>query len=592
MTAETTLRLRTQADLGGLREYVDLMGQAEAAAMGLRGATGRRPRGGGGGGTAGGGGGGAGSGSPGQASASGPSDPATIGIRELLFGARRGSPGQAAAASAVHGGGFGGAAAGNVVQAGGFAKMGGRQLFKMGTLAAGIGLGGGLLSTFLGAGHKYAALDKILITTKMRFDDFAGSVAKSGQALGYTIAQAGGLAETLGAGTNSFDKGQFTEMLGVARFRGIDAGLTTDFAAGGARRGRKYGRTETGALLGLSEWLRTDQGRLPEQFQAFNRMAQLGFSARGPETAGETGGVFGALTTPGMIFGNSDPRAQGSAGADFAGRLHGVLTGGNRGMKTFLMRAMGYGTGKPGSPNYIEMRKRMEAGIFDSRNLDDTFSLMQGQGYDSGQMFRAWEGIAGGQLKAHEIEQMVGSLGTKEGLAAYRKATGPGATDELRDNFLANLGSDEERALFKKLGFAGLGAKGVGAGAAHDVLGERRALKIGPKALASMDNLTRAADNIIELLGKVVGGDIIVKATEALVDLTDAVNRATNPHELPPGMNDMTTLEQITELDPPWKVDDSSGAYDHLTNAARPHAKAQDRISGPARAHAISSPKN
>ena len=88
-----------------------------------------------------------------------------------------------------------------------------------------------------------------------------------------------------------------------------------------------------------------------------------------------------------------------------------------------------------------------------------------------------------------------------------------------------------------------------------------------------MDSLTRSADNIIELLGKLIGGDLITKVTTGIENLTEAVNRATNPHGLSSQQSKMTTWQQFMELDMPGTVNDRGGRFDHLPNSEREAAR-------------------
>ncbi len=417
--------------------------------------------------------------------------------------------------------------------------MGGKQLLKLGGIASGVALGGGILSMLLGAGQRYVALSQILQVLEQRFRGVGAAAASWGNTIGITNAKAGGLLETLGGGTNTPDKGQFQALAGFAKWRGIDPSVSMDLGAAAGRRGAKYGTKEMLSLLGTAAEVDMSKGRLSEHMQAFGGLAEQSFSALGYDNPSA---VTSAQRGAGMIFGTSDPRGQGQRGADFTTRLNGVLTGGG-GMKSYMMRAMGFG-GKDG-PDYIAMRKRMEAGVFDPDNLTDLFGLMGKQGLNKGQMFRGVEAAAGGQLKAHEIEALVNTLGTQSGRDAYSAWTKDGDADKFAK---AVEMTDEERAIFEKSGLLGLGKKGVSAGDRHELLMEGRTKEYGPKSLQIQDSLLRTGDALVGLLSKFIDGGMLLGLATAVEKLALAIERQTNPSALPDGMKDMNMWQQLGEI--------------------------------------------
>lgn len=566
---ETTLRIRTQAELSSLREYVSLLREAAPLAAELRasGGGGRRSRppaggadtgadvpmvsggsggllgglrgGGGAGGSAGGGGGGGGG----------------ITTRELLFGP---------------GGGHGGSIGESISQAGGLAGLGKGQIMRLGGIAGGIALGGGLLSMLLGAGQRYAALSQMLQTLEQRFRSSGREAANWGVTLGMTSAKVGPLLEQLGAGTDVVNRRSFRDLLGFARWRGIDPSAMMGAGASAGRRGESFDSRTMMALLGTANESNVNEGRLPEHFEAYSQLAESAFGVIG---RADPGAAIGAQRIAGGVFGASDARAQGQRAADFASRMNSVLTGGGPGMRSYMMRAMGFGTA--GGPSYIEMRKRMERGVFDSRNMTDLFGLMQAEGLTKGQMFRGLEGVAGGQLKAHEIEALVNALGTQDKRDAFSQFVGGGDLDTFAAK--ANL-TAEERAMFASGGLAKLGRTGIAAGDRHELLMEGRTKEYGPKSLQIQDSLLRIGDDLVGLIGKFVTGGMLVRLAEGIEGLTNRLDRMANPHELPAAAgSDVWSNLRFMAGDLSLGADVGQGA---LPNAQRGDAAARAAAAG------------
>tara|TARA_R110002110_G_scaffold130932_5_gene311401 strand:+ start:43 stop:1035 length:993 start_codon:yes stop_codon:yes gene_type:complete len=297
------------------------------------------------------------------------------------------------------------------------------------------------------------------------------------------------------------------------------------------------------AILGSAKAIGgMDQGRQAEHFGAYESLAATAFGALGHN---DTGAVLNAQMMPAGIFGSGDARGQGQAGAGFAGRLHGVLSSAKGPFQSYMMRAMGYGT-KDG-PGYIEMRKRSEAGVFDSRNLLDVFDLMDRQGLGEKGMFRGLEGVAGGQLKAHEIEALVGALGTAEGREFFRNSTGMDK-DTLASLATAHM-SPAELKILEESGLLGLGKTAVSAGESHELLMEGRTKEYGPKSLQVQDSLLKTGDALVGLLGKFIDGGMILGLATSVEKLALAIERGTGGSgNLPPALANKSTWGQLSEI--------------------------------------------
>ena len=392
--------------------------------------------------------------------------------------------------------------------AGGAAREGTSFLSRVASTAIGVGLGSSLFELPFKAAQTYFEVSRIVAHLGARFRETGRDANYFAERLGYTAGQSAHFAEAFGQGLNNFDRGAYIAAVGAGRAFGVDPSrmVGTTAMVGRLRGNRPMSQDEMAGMLGIASRTGMDKGRLDEYLGAYQRLSEQQFRAMGRADAQGVGGAF-ALSS--ATFGTGDPRAQGNEAAGFADRFNSVLTGSGP-MRTFMMRAMGYG--QAGGPGYIEMRKRLEAGVFDSRNVSALFGTMQNMGLGRGGMFRALESVAGGKLSAEDIDALVTKLGTKEGLAEYQKlATGGTAAD--KEAFLAGL-SPQERATFEKTGMEGLGARRVSAGEARAVELEAMQLSIGKPVAEAIGHLTMAAKNVMDTLAELFGdnpGELLVK---------------------------------------------------------------------------------
>jgi len=365
---------------------------------------------------------------------------------------------------------------------------------------------------FLQSGQKYMELSRILGHTAEKFREADKNAATFGGTLGFTIGQTAQYAESLGKQTNKFDSNQFQNFGGFSRYMGMDPGTAmTQLGTSGRLAGRDMSNRDLAQMAGAASMQGMGQGRFEEQLAAQNQLMLSSLKETGsasPQTA------MGLQATAGRIFGGGE-LGKGSMGADFMGRLSGVVSGqGSPAMKSYMMRAMGYG--REEGPGYIEMRERLEAGVNDPENLKDLFGSFQERGLGEGGMFRALESVAGGKLKAHEIKSLVGSLGTKEGLARYTADMDgvQGAESEFQKGL-----SDSQRETFGKLGMFGLGKETVTMGESRNVQLENMQMKVGRHVATVMADMGSTLENIAGGLGSLIGMDL----GTMLTDLSGAI---------------------------------------------------------------------
>jgi hypothetical protein len=392
--------------------------------------------------------------------------------------------------------------------------------------AIGVGLGSSIPGFLLGSATTYLELSKVITHLGRRFRDAGTEVAFFGQRLGYTVAETASYVEALGEQTNTVDKRQIRRVLGFARQQGLDPGTAIGvFGKLERMTGAPMSEATLGEMIGRATMAGMGQGRFGEYVQSTAQLGEQQFQATGRTDLAST---LALQSVPGLVFGADDPRGQGSTGASFLGRLSGVVSGENAAMKTYMMRVMGFG--KAGGPGYIEMRKRLEAGIYGEEgadNLRSLFGSMRSAGMGEGAMFRAVESVSGGSLKAHEIEALVKSLGAPDGLSRLETNAG----DEGFQTFRSSL-SGQERAAFGQEGFAGLGTLPgrISMGEGANVQLEGLKLAVGAPMAQGILDIREVVINIAKSLGNLAGQDLGAMLTEftgAVRDLSVTMRRAT-----------------------------------------------------------------
>lgn len=361
-------------------------------------------------------------------------------------------------------------------------RAGGSYLMQAGAMATGLGLGASVFGFFLNSGQKYLELSKIISVVSARFREAEENALRFGGAMGYTISESAGLVETLGSAQDRFSRGEVTRYTGFARTMGLDpnTALRSLGSMAATRGGEALTDRELAELAGRALAAGMGQGRFGEYLSGISDLGQAGFNATGAFSLQNT---LTAASLPGLAFGTGDPRAQGAAGRSMVEGIHGMLTG-SPAMQTFLMRAMGFGS--EGGPSYIEMRKRLEAGVHDPENLRDLFSAFQARGLGKGAMYRALESVSGGQLKAWQLEGMVDALGSPEGLRAYEREAAGGNARSYMNRFTGGEEADFVRS----------GRSRISMGEARAVQMEGMQMAVGDTVAKVMVDMTTVLQNL------------------------------------------------------------------------------------------------
>lgn len=365
-----------------------------------------------------------------------------------------------------------------------------------------MGLGNSLIGFLLSSGETFMELDRVLQQLDQRFGNAQG-IRSFGAALGFTIEQSAQLAQNLGAATNAVDTSVAARYAGFARYRGMEAGQAMgQLGTIGRMQGGALTNAQLGGLLGGAGAVNMDRGRLPEYLQVVQQLMQMQQSTTGAAGVEQPQRL---LQLAYRTAGGADWGA-GQNAADFIGRLQGVISGGP--MSVFMMRAMGYG--KDPAMSYVDMRKRLEAGVSVPQNLASMFETFQRQGLGQGQMFRALESAAGGRLTAVEIDALVKELGTSAGLQRYREQ--PKGLSELVGDF------------------AGLGASTVSRGEARAVQLEGMKMSVGDTVSQAMVDMTSSIQSLTSVITKIFGGgvgDLITGVSGGIKDLTGWLDKNT-----------------------------------------------------------------
>lgn len=502
-SGEATLKLTTQADLAALREYVSaLRSGAEAydalaqSRQRFNETQNRSTTGGGGGGGRGGGGRGGGEDDddirlPRPGRDRGDRDDIILPEPEL-------TPAQRFRAGAV-----------NVAR--GVPSF----LGNVASTAIGVGLGQSLLGFITSSVQKFFEVDRIVTHLNRKFRETGDGAAYMGGQFGYVVGQTAGMLDALGATRDHLDKREFTRLMGFSRDRGADPTQVMHTAGSlGLLLRRSLSNADLAAIAGGATRSGMGEGRLGEFMATLASLAEQQLAATGSAS------MEGVLRTQGLasdVFGRGDPRGQGARGESFIQGLHSTLTG-SQGVKTFLMRAMGYG--KPGGPDYWAMRERLHSGVFDPRNVVDLFEGMAAQGAGPGMMRVALEQASQGALSPQAIRALVDRMDTSGERADFLR-------DRTRDNIGAFYASLEggEGGTFKAGGFAALGKSGgrIGSGEFQAVTIENAQIEMGATIAPLVTDLTKIGVELVGLINDVLKSGVLGDVRGVLGDIRDVI---------------------------------------------------------------------
>lgn len=378
--------------------------------------------------------------------------------------------------------------------------------------AIGFGLGSSLFGLPMSSINRYLQLSTVMTQLDRKFRDSADSAQWFGQSIGYGTARSAALAEQLGKVTNRIDQGAATGMVGFARFTGADASTTLQtIGRAGELSGKSATDLDLARILLAAKGQGMDGGRLEEFLSRVETSIQTAFAATGRVSIGS---ALQTTSLPSLVYGANDPRRANDD--SLVGGLHSTMTSGGA-MRSYMMRAMGYG--QSGGPSYVEMKKRLDAGVYDQRNVSDLFGSFQARGMGEGAQFRALESVAGGSLKAHQIEALVKSLGTKEGLERFRNA-GSGSDYDTFESLRGTM-SESDFEAFSGGGFAEVGKRHVSEGETYEGQIEARMLALGGELAQGIPGLMGTMDSLGRSLEKLVGNDIGGK----IMTITGALER-------------------------------------------------------------------
>lgn len=397
-------------------------------------------------------------------------------------------------------------------------QRGGQYLTQMGSMAVGLGLGASVFGFLLNSGQKYLELSKIITHVGSRFREAEANVMGFGGAMGYTLSETAGLVEALGNVQDQFKRGDFLRSTGFARYMGIDPSQALGtFGRLGTLRGHDpFTNREMAEVAGRALSSGMGQGRFGEYMDMMRSIGEAQFGATGRY---DFRAAMGVESLPGIVFGRGDPRGQGQAGLGLVEGLNSTLTG-NPAMQTFMMRAMGFGSA--GGPGYMEMRKRLEAGVYDPQNVIDLFSAFRARGMGQGAQFRALESVAGGNLKAWQIEALVNGLGTEGGLKTLSKEAG----GDYASSYVARVVGDNEPDWVR------MGRSRISMGEGRALQMEGMQMAVGDTVATVMVDMTDVLKSLVKTGQNLLGLDfetMIKDLSGTLKDLSAKMEKATRP---------------------------------------------------------------
>lgn len=553
---DTTLRLRTQADLKSLLDYAQALKTVRTEIAELTNANKTMAT------------------APGAMAHPGPGQPPGGGHQPPPPPGPQQAPGQpsqppgGAPAPAGQGGGGGGgrgAAAMGMAVAGGY--MAGSMIQRAASGVSQLGLGQSVTGFIMASGQKYLELSKIIEHLDHRFRESEGNVTRYGYALGYVAQESAQLAESLGAQTDSVGKTQFQRYLGAARHAGLDPGTAMErfgnmerlqhnyqFNQKGQLERQALSDDQLGGLMAQASAVGMGQGRFGEFLGGIQQSMEKQVHVSGKSSLATAMGLD-ALTH--QIFEEKVDRynpatglmeqtaitsqlGQGAMGEQFRDTFQSVITGGkNQAMESFMLRAIGYGD--PGNNmSLLDAEAQLEEGIYNPKNISAMFNQFQSRGYDKEQTERSLR-TAG--FSAKQTQYLSKNLATPEGLAKF-EANSQGMLDEM--NFRDTLSGDA-LTKFDAEGMTGLGKMAISAGEGRSVALEGVQMQVGRYVAEGMVDSTQSMINLAKTFQNLVDmdlGKLFTDVTEAIKNGTAAMERASRPGGV---IKEALTLDSATD---------------------------------------------
>jgi hypothetical protein len=398
--------------------------------------------------------------------------------------------------------------------------------------AIGVALGGSIQGFLMESAHTYMRVSQAVAQLEARFRSAGQGAAFFATQLGYTSQQGAQLAGIYGGALNSFDPHRARTFVGAARTTGMDAAQAMGLFGGifQTRPSSIDDNTRIARLIGNARIAGMGEGRLPEYLQTFAAAQDLMLN-RGMRAGDQN--VAQMLSLPGQVFAPGDERGRGSRALGFLQGLDQM--GQAQPMRSFLLRQMRFGT-KDG-PSYRQAMVALDQGLLDPGNLQlmtKGFDRM-GIGGNADAIFRALQPFKG-SMSADALSRMSDLLADPTRRGAFFAGFGGRGTSGADQAFLHGL-SDQDRELFAKAGFAGVGATKVSQGEAMAVRLEAMQLQMGKTVAQTIDDMRGIAMDLIKSFKNLIGDDFgtqihnglmgLKQATDAIVELTTAINHTT-----------------------------------------------------------------
>lgn len=497
---ETTLRLRSQADLQGFQQWIALLRQGRQEMESFSRAVRdykevRRGRGGDPGGES------EIPGVPGVDASGSPPGPGAHGSRRAPP-----PPGPTGPTGPMPPGPFGPTSSPPASPGG---PQGGRPsdawryMKYAGATAAGIGLGASVFGFLTGSAETYLQNSKSMVQVSRHFREAGDDAAYFGGRLGFIRSEWAGLMDTLGAERDTADSKVFARFAGFSRFTGIDPrhGMGT---LGRIERNTGFlGNPQLNAILGTAGAMGMGQGRLEEFLQGLSGRSDAMLRATG---GASMAGLLGSTLLPGMVFGMNSPLAQGQMGDEFSARLNQALTGFEPFQAMVLQRS---GVGKKGGPGLLGGLAQVEKGIYDPSNILAVAESMRGYGQSGMGMALHFAGMS-----ARESQSLAGFLGSEEGIQRIRGIT----SEEGIRRMLA-----EQAGGVPSLDFSREAGRNISIGEGASVQMEGMRMAVGETTARAMLDMRDVMVNLAGMLEKTLGEnplELITSATGAIKDLT------------------------------------------------------------------------
>lgn len=396
------------------------------------------------------------------------------------------------------------------------AQAAGKNLYDL----ASWGIGEDPIQMIMGSGSKYMQISTALAQVSHQFREAAKGAELFGNSMGFTLSQAAGLSQALGAQTDSIDPGAGVDYLGFARNRGLDP-MQAMHTLGSMSR-LQESRLSGGQLMamgGRASLLGMGQGRLGEyQRQVLAIMEQQ--HGRSGRADAESAGLMTQFTA--AMFGGGEA-GLGMSGANLVQRMSGGFD--RPAVKSTMLRALGYG--QQGGPSYVDAMQQIEEGATDPQNLYTLYDYLRNDGV-GGDGMKVVMGQAFG-LKMFEADALVGALANPDVRALM---SGDKSKEGAVKEYMRSLTPRQRGAFGDDQDFGGLGRLAVSAGESYAVKKESLVMKFGPKMADLQLDVLNATDNVVQTVQNLIGdglGNAAKQATEALEDFTGAMRDLTEP---------------------------------------------------------------